>query len=526
MGTSICSIMPFAVENGGFLEFFLSTNDKREFVTWEEDLVDKSFSTLLLSPLWNLLAKLIPQDLAANVLSLAGFLCTLQAWYLTMYSTLYPQTVTAICVVLICAFYCLHSLHSIHAINTRNDTSLSELFGYVMDGLSTVFIALVMCDLLGATKHSHVSLQWYVVQTSQLILLFKHLSAFAQARPLRYGRINGPGEALFLVVVILCARAWLGMEWLESLMVIGIQWTAETFQNLPISTDDTAGLVVQGFQGFHVIIFLLVIMRVLLMGYFPRKTTGHNFTKVSLAICLAMRFVPALAFQYVGSDHLTTTMTDVICDGLFLTVVTSDLIVAKMARRELHPWIVVMSMASVLNQFVIIALVPFYYMCIFGDLCFYMNLPLLTVCRNVYCDGVYDLCHVGHKNLFKNALKFGNRLFVGVCGDKDCSAYKRPPVMNHNERCAEVRACKYVTKVIENAPCFGLTEEFINEHKIHVVAMGQEYQDRWPNPADDKYYRVPREMGIARTLPRSEGISTSDLIARIQNATLEKNKDD
>ena len=56
--------------------------------------------------------------------------------------------------------------------------------------------------------------------------------------------------------------------------------------------------------------------------------------------------------------------------------------------------------------------------------------------------------------------------------------------------------------------------------------MGQEYQDRWPNPADDKYYRVPREMGIARTLPRSEGISTSDLIARIQNATLEKNKDD
>eukprot|EP00656_Telonema_subtile_P047786 TRINITY_DN5525_c0_g1_i3.p1 TRINITY_DN5525_c0_g1~~TRINITY_DN5525_c0_g1_i3.p1 ORF type:complete len:253 (-),score=78.66 TRINITY_DN5525_c0_g1_i3:122-880(-) len=245
----------------------------------------------------------------------------------------------------------------------------------------------------------------------------------------------------------------------------------------------------------------------------------HRNTQIGLLVSLTMRFFPALTFGLLTSQN-STNMRDVVCDGLYMTVVTSDLILAKMARREFHPCLVLMSMASVLNQLVIMVIVPFYYCCIFGDLCFYMNLPLLTVCKNVYCDGVYDLCHVGHKNLFKNALKFGNRLFVGVCGDADCSTYKRPPVMSHDERCAEVRACKYVTKIIPNAPTFGLTAEFLEEHKIHVVAMGQEYVDRWPDPKDDKYYRVPRELGIARTLPRTDGLSTSDLIRRIQELSL------
>lgn len=56
-----------------------------------------------------------------------------------------------------------------------------------------------------------------------------------------------------------------------------------------------------------------------------------------------------------------------------------------------------------------------------------------------------------------------------------------------------------------------------------VVCVGIEYQERWPDPKDDKYYRVPRELGIARYLPRTKTLSTSDLIARIQSAQLEGN---
>merc|ERR1719387_2783517 len=167
-------------------------------------------------------------------------------------------------------------------------------------------------------------------------------------------------------------------------------------------------------------------------------------------------------------------------------------------------------------HFGILCFVVIYYMAIFADLSYHMNMPLLQVCRNVYCDGVYDLCHIGHKNLYRRALALGNRLFVGVVGDEDANNYKRPPIMSAAEREAEGASCKCVTKVISNAPCFGLTEEFIRRHRIHIVAFGEEYQIRFPDPADDPYYRVPRQMGIARPMPRSHGMSTSDLIKRIQ----------
>ena len=88
--------------------------------------------------------------------------------------------------------------------------------------------------------------------------------------------------------------------------------------------------------------------------------------------------------------------------------------------------------------------------------------------------------------------------------------------MTHAERCNEILGCKAVTSVIQNAPTFGLTEEFIRKHRIHIVCCGIEYVQRYPDPKDDPYYRVPRQMGIARPLPRTEGLSTSDLIGRIQ----------
>jgi len=81
-----------------------------------------------------------------------------------------------------------------------------------------------------------------------------------------------------------------------------------------------------------------------------------------------------------------------------------------------------------------------------------------------------------------------------------------------------------VTKVIPNAPCFGLTEEFIREHRIHRVAFGQEYLERFPNPDDDPYYKVPRKMGIAIPMPRTEGFSTSELIHRIQSREKDEKK--
>ena len=66
-------------------------------------------------------------------------------------------------------------------------------------------------------------------------------------------------------------------------------------------------------------------------------------------------------------------------------------------------------------------------------------------------------------------------------------------------------------KVIRDAPLVA-SAEFIEEHQIHVYAIGEEYYDD-PN---DQYYAVPRKMGILMKTMRTGGISTSDLIRRIE----------
>merc|ERR1719424_1567647 len=109
----------------------------------------------------------------------------------------------------------------------------------------------------------------------------------------------------------------------------------------------------------------------------------------------------------------------------------------------------------------------------------YCNIPLFTVVRNVYLDGVFDLCHLGHKKHIMRAQEYGNRVHVGVMGDADTAKYKRDPCMNIEERCAEIRALRCVYEVIPNAPCEvgSLTTEFLNSWNFHVVLCGPEYDD-------------------------------------------------
>jgi len=74
--------------------------------------------------------------------------------------------------------------------------------------------------------------------------------------------------------------------------------------------------------------------------------------------------------------------------------------------------------------------------------------------------------------------------------------------------------------VIPDCPFPGITEEFLKKYNIHIVAHSIEYDS-----PDDIYYKIPRQLGITRVLPRTEGISTSDLIKRIRKRDdLEVNK--
>ena len=505
----------------GWLELFLTTPEKFRFGQWKEEVRDRSLVGRFLTPLCVRLAPLIiPPSLAPNVLILFGFATLGQAWYLTyQYGSIYPTGCTWLAVFSILVFGITSFLVDPHADRIRQRTPLGTLFKYSCDCAATVFLALLTSYCLGVTTEQS---QWHIVQTCQLVLLLKHLSAFSRNAGMRYRFLSGPGEVLLTAVSILALRAIVGMEWLlhfyETLMA-GFLYSKSVekvpAQQLEKYRRDPNIVGSELIMVMYYTVYLIAVTKALLLK------KPHGWSRFGLSASLLMRVVPALLL-HVGSGTPSTTsnlqVADVVADGLFMAVLTSDIILAKMASRELHPWVVLMSFAAVLNHGTILVLVIAYYIAVFADLCSYLNMPLLTSCRNVYCDGIYDLCHIGHKLLFQHALQFGNRLFVGVVGDEDANKYKRPPIMTAAERCAEVEACKAVTMVIPNAPCFGITKEFLDEHQIHVVAYGEEYLERYPDPKDDPYYRVPRELGIARPLPRTQGFSTSDLIRRIQMA--------
>lgn len=134
----------------------------------------------------------------------------------------------------------------------------------------------------------------------------------------------------------------------------------------------------------------------------------------------------------------------------------------------------------------------------------------------VYCDGIFDMFHVGHMKMLEQAKKClgpaaKTFLLVGVCNDEITWKLKGKTVMTDAVRYESVRHCKWVDEVVENAP-WTLDDEFLNEHQIDFVA-----HDAIPYGGvgvEDVYAHV-KGRGMFMETKRTEGISTSDLIVTI-----------
>jgi len=131
----------------------------------------------------------------------------------------------------------------------------------------------------------------------------------------------------------------------------------------------------------------------------------------------------------------------------------------------------------------------------------------------VYVDGIYDLFHFGHARSLEQAKKLfpDTYLLVGVCNDSLTHKMKGKTVMTDKERYESIRHCRWADEVVEDAP-WVVTQEFLDAHKIDFVAHGE---DMCFDAEGNDVYAFVKSSGHFRTIRRTEGISTSDIILRV-----------
>lgn len=133
----------------------------------------------------------------------------------------------------------------------------------------------------------------------------------------------------------------------------------------------------------------------------------------------------------------------------------------------------------------------------------------------LYTDMVADLFHYGHVEFLKNIYntkKPGDLLYVGIHNDETVESYKRTPIMTMEERIKVIESCKYIDKVIPDAP-LSISKEYIDLYKIDYIFVPD---NRTPAEvilmAD-----IPYKLGMIKFVPYTTTISTTDIIKRLKN---------
>ena len=99
-----------------------------------------------------------------------------------------------------------------------------------------------------------------------------------------------------------------------------------------------------------------------------------------------------------------------------------------------------------------------------------------------YTTGVFDLFHIGHLNLLKNAKAMCDKLMVGVTTDELIVNYKKKKaVIPFTERCEIVRNIKYVDAVVPQETMDKF--EAWKKLKFDVIFVGDDWYntEKWQN---------------------------------------------
>lgn len=134
--------------------------------------------------------------------------------------------------------------------------------------------------------------------------------------------------------------------------------------------------------------------------------------------------------------------------------------------------------------------------------------------KRAYIGGTFDLLHPGHINLFRAAKEIAETVIVSLNRDEFASRYKRPPVMNLEERIVMVGSCRYVDEVVIN--------EGDEDSKVAIAKCRPDvilHGDDWTGESLMKQMSLTPEFlseyGITMDyLPYTKGVSSTEILKR------------
>lgn len=456
---------------------FLRRTHKDNIADYSYSCTDNSLVTRYMKGTWHYLQTLFPTYVAPNVISLVGLFLTIYAWSITYrYYDTHPIVTGIITILSTLTYLNLDAIDGIHARKTKNSSPIGELIDHGADSISTIFIGMTLCKVLGVSS----SATWFFTSTLTLGFQRAHLMWLKNGN-FTFSNLSGPSEMLLLYCI-----------------VIGVKLTGR-FDNM----FDSFVMLLTRYS--HIAYYGMLFGNLVYLNTMREK---YKYTANGISIVYILQFINSIFIDYYQPDSFS-----IVADCMVTSAVTFDLILNKMAKKDSSEWIVILAILLQFDKLIpCIASLIFICMNIY-EISEHMKIPVFSTNINVYCNGVFDIFHLGHRKMLMKAHSHGTRLIVGVHSDASTESYKRVPYLNENERYESVKLSRNVTQVIEDAPLV-ITQEFIDQNNIHVVCCSSEYFSE-ENDANG-YYKVPREMGILREIEYHGGISTSEIINRVK----------
>lgn len=128
--------------------------------------------------------------------------------------------------------------------------------------------------------------------------------------------------------------------------------------------------------------------------------------------------------------------------------------------------------------------------------------------KTVITFGTFDVFHIGHLNILKQARELGDRLVVGVSTDKlNFSKKGRNPVYCEDHRLTIVANIVGVNEVFYEES-LEWKRKYLQTHKADILVMGDDWKGRF-----DMFNDICEVV----YLPRTKNISTTELIDTIKS---------